>query len=79
MKVFVGAVRRASDYIGELLVGEGVKYFKLTGSTPVRERQKLVDKFNSVTEPSEEQVFLMATRVGVRVRLCVQDASHSTR
>ncbi|KAJ2903678.1 uncharacterized protein MKZ38_009517 [Zalerion maritima] len=40
---------------------EGVKFLRMDGSTPVKDRQKLVDKFNI---NDDIDVFLLTTRVG---------------
>ena len=49
------------DIIEEKLKNRGISYFKLTGSTKVDERIKLVDEFNS---NSEIKVFLISLKAG---------------
>ena len=49
------------DLIEPKLKEKGIKYFKLTGSTKVDERIKLVDEFN---ENSEIKVFLISLKAG---------------
>lgn len=49
------------DIIQKELNKEGIKYFKLTGSTKVDERIKIVDEFN---ENKEIKVFLISLKAG---------------
>lgn len=49
------------EIIEKELKQSNIKYFKLTGSTKVEERMKLVDEFN---ENPEIQVFLISLKAG---------------
>ena len=48
------------DLLEELMKDLGLAFLRLDGSTPVRERQKLIDTFNEGQIP----VFILSTKAG---------------
>jgi SWI/SNF-related matrix-associated actin-dependent regulator 1 of chromatin subfamily A len=52
---------RLLDLLEVLLNDMGMEFLRLDGSTPIKERQELIDEFNSNQEIS---VFLLSTKAG---------------
>ena len=49
------------DIIGALMEDMGLKFLRLDGSTPVRERQKLIDLFE---QDKKIPIFILSTKAG---------------
>uniref|UniRef100_A0A183T3F0 SWI/SNF-related matrix-associated actin-dependent regulator of chromatin subfamily A containing DEAD/H box 1 n=1 Tax=Schistocephalus solidus TaxID=70667 RepID=A0A183T3F0_SCHSO len=49
------------DILGEYLVNKGNKFLRLDGSTPVQDRQTLIDTFN---DDETYEIFLLSTKAG---------------
>ena len=60
--VIVSNYTQTLDVIAKLCQSKQVHYFQLDGSTPIKKRQELVDRFNVPTQ--RETVFLLSSKAG---------------